>query len=610
MERTKHYILVCLCACLFAAGLTGCGRSNTTVIPESPATTAEADAQATTAEAADTDNEAFHQYLTDEFIESVSEDTLTLHYSLKDPSAYGIDLEPTLGDLDFASIEKTETELNEALDKLNAFDYTSLSKTQQSDYNILKTYITDNLDMLQYNMYGTGLGTVGGIQCNMPINLAEYQFYTEKDITDYLALLSQIPDYFQAVLDFEQKRIDEGLGLQDFHLDQIIDQCKSVLKNRDTNYLISTFDSRIDAFEGIDDAKKESYKEQNKEAVTKYIFPAYESMVKTVKTFYGKATIDGGLCNLPNGKTYYEKLVRHNTGTTKTMDEIISMLDNGLSDTLTKMQRAAMIDSEGFNAYFEDNAVNYGSDDPSILLDTLKLSMMQDYPEGPQTTYTIKYVQKELEDSLSPAFYMVPPIDDSIENVIYINNGSTDTSGLFTTLAHEGYPGHLYQTNYYNATNPEPIRNLLNFGGYVEGWASYVEMQSPELFLFAEHNEAYTLMEEAMTKLNLVISSRIDVGVNYEDWTLDNVKSYLTENGLNESVANDLYEYVICEPSNYLKYCVSALEFFELQSYAQQKLANDFDMKAFNKALLDCGPCQFEYVKQSVDNYISETLNK
>lgn len=614
MRKRTRKILAFLTAVMLAVGLTACGDSNTVVIQEGQTTesgtSADTEAATEAVEAAAEDNAAFNEFLEKEFIDSVSEDTLTLHYSLKNPEAYGISLEPTFGDLDFTNTEEDVKELKETLTSLTAFDYSTLSPKQQLDYDIIKTYLEDNLATANFDLYGSALGTVSGVQCNLPINFAEYKFYVEKDITDYLSLLTQIPDYFSAVLDYERARINAGLGLQDFQLDEVIEQCESVLKSKETNYMITTFDDRIDAFEGIDDAKKNEYKAQNKKAILDQVLPAYESMIETIKTFYGKATIEGGLSKLPKGKEYYEKLVRYDTGSQKSIAEITSMLEEGLQNAISVMYTAASADYDGYTSYFDEGSVNYGSEDPTVLLDTLKLAMMDYYPEGPQTNYTIKYVEKELEDSLSPAFYMVPPIDDAVENVIYINNGSTDKSGLFTTLAHEGYPGHLYQTNYYNATNPAPIRHVMNFGGYVEGWATYVELQSPELFTFAEHNAAYTMLEKAMTKLNLVVASRIDIGVNYESWSLDDVKKFLTENGLNEEIAEDIYEYVICEPANYLKYCVSALEFFELQDYAKTSLGDAFDMKEFNKSLLDCGPCQFEYVKKSVDNYISSVKNK
>lgn len=606
MRRIKNRILALFMATVLTFGLTGCQAITDFLSDVAPQGIPIGEGSSTTDQAppAATDNEEFNAFLKEQFIEDVSSDTFTLHYTLKDPSAYGISLDPTFGDLDFLDTETAEKEFKETYDELMAFDYGSLSAKQQQDFDVIRTYMEDNMGTTEYNLYGTAFGTVSGIQSNLPINFAEYKFYIEKDITDYLSLLQQVPDYFTAALQLEQARIDAGLGLQDFQLDEVIKQCKDFISVTEGNYLISTFDSRIDAFEGIDEAKKAEYKELNKTAVMESIFPAYENLISTLETYKGKAQISGGICKLPNGKDYYELMVRHDTGSAKSMKEIIELLEDGMKDAMNMMYTAATLDYDGYESYFEEESIEYGSSDPGVLLDTLKLAMMESYPAPPKTQYTIKYVEEALEETMSPAFYMVPPIDDSVENVIYINRGSNSSSSLFTTLAHEGYPGHLYQTNYYNSTNPTPIRQLLNFPGYVEGWATYVEIQSPELFNFTEHNEAYTLMEQAMTKLNLVVASRIDVGVNYEGWSLADTENYLMENGLNTEIAKDVYEYVVCEPANYLKYCVGGLEFFELQEYAKHKLGDKFDMKEFNKALLECGPCQFEYVKESVDRYI------
>lgn len=615
MKTKRHTLVTLLTVIALSLSLAACGKDDTVTTPESATQNETASTQADTAAATEqspaaaSDNAEFDAFLRQEFIEGVSEDTLTLHYSLKNPAAYGIDLQPTFGDLDFTDNSEDFKELQQTLDELTAFDYSALSARQQQDYNIIKTYIEDNLASNGFELYGGALGTVSGVQNNLPINFAEYKFYVERDITDYLSLLSQVPEYFDAVIKYEQARIDKSMGMPDFQIEEVIKQCENFISIRENNYLISTFNDRIDAFSGLDSAKKDEYKSQNKDLILNTVFPCYEKLIAAVREFTGKAVTTGGLSNLPDGKTYYEHLVRYDTGSSKTVDEMVTMLDNTLSNALNQMYLAASIDYEGYSSYYDEDSINYGSDDPTVLLDTLKLAMMETYPEGPQTEYTIKYVEKALEESLSPAFYMVPPIDDAVENVIYINNGSTSKSGLFTTLAHEGYPGHLYQTNYYNSTNPNPIRHLLNFNGYVEGWATYVELQSPQLFTFTEHNEAYTILEQCMTTLNLVVSSRIDIGVNYESWTLDDVRRYLTQNGLNEGIAEDIYEYVIIEPANYLKYCVSALEFMELQDYAKQQLGDSFDIKEFNKALLDCGPCQFEYVRASVDAYISAAGN-
>lgn len=85
-----------------------------------------------------------------------------------------------------------------------------------------------------------------------------------------------------------------------------------------------------------------------------------------------------------------------------------------------------------------------------------------------------------MEDYLSPAFYLTPPLDTGTPNVIYINrSGRHSGPELVSTLAHEGFPGHLYQTTSFASCQPEDIRYLISCGGYVEGWATYVESCLP-----------------------------------------------------------------------------------------------------------------------------------
>src|SRR5699024_8380814 len=94
----------------------------------------------------------------------------------------------------------------------------------------------------------------------------------------------------------------------------------------------------------------------------------------------------------------------------------------------------------------------------------------------PYTTLFRSYVHESMEDYLSPAFYLTPPLDTGSPNVIYINrSGRNPNLELFTTLAHEGFPGHLYQTVYFASCRPSDIRYLINCSGYVEGWATYIE---------------------------------------------------------------------------------------------------------------------------------------
>lgn len=124
------------------------------------------------------------------------------------------------------------------------------------------------------------------------------------------------------------------------------------------------------------------------------------------------------------------------------------------------------------------------------------------------------YVHKSMEDFLSPAFYLTPPLDTGSPNVIYINRANSHSNlELFTTLSHEGFPGHLYQTVFFGRTQPADIRYLITSGGYVEGWATYVESYGYQYAASLLTDKAASDLTALMWKnrcINLCIYSLLD----------------------------------------------------------------------------------------------------
>ena len=200
---------------------------------------------------------------------------------------------------------------------------------------------------------------------------------------------------------------------------------------------------------------------------------------------------------------------------------------------------------------------------------------------------------------------MTPPMDDYENNSIYINEGSDSSSGLWSTLAHEGIPGHMYQFVYFLSNDPEPLRTLLSFNGYQEGWATYVELMSYDYYTeYAD--ETYADIEAINTKLNLLVSARIEIGVNYEGWTLEETANYMNTNGFNGEAAQEIMDYVIAEPGNYQMYVMGWLEFEELKEYAVDQLGSKYNDIEFHKVVLDAGPCQFYVLEDLVKEYVKD----
>lgn len=251
----------------------------------------------------------------------------------------------------------------------------------------------------------------------------------------------------------------------------------------------------------------------------KYIFPSYEQLISGLSELRNSGKNNNGLCYLPNGRTYYEYLVRSETGSPRSIAELQNLTNAQILSDLTVMQRVLTEDSSSGSSsvtsdIFSSQGTLLSESDPEKILSTLSNKITKDFPPYPQIHTQIKYVQKSMEEYLSPAFYMIPAIDNTSENVIYINKGHiTDNLSLFTTFAHEGYPGHLYQNVYYASLHPNPIRCVLNYGGYTEGWATYSEMMS---YYFSTLTKEQATIFQRNSSVILGLYALADMGIHYD----------------------------------------------------------------------------------------------
>ena len=204
-----------------------------------------------------------------------------------------------------------------------------------------------------------------------------------------------------------------------------------------------------------------------------------------------------------------------------------------------------------------------------------------------------------MENYLSPAFYLIPAIDNTDENMIYINNGHiSDDLTLYTTLAHEGYPGHLYQTTYFASKNPSPIRQLFSFDGYIEGWATYSEMTS---FYFAPMDKAQASLLQKNNSILLGLYALADMGSNLDGWSLPYTIDFFQGYGITDTKAiEEIYNLILSDPANYLKYYIGYVEFLELKKEAITLWGKDFTQERFHKAVLDIGPAPFDLIRKHI----------
>lgn len=611
LRTCKNVMAAAICISL-AVGLSACGETQgeRRHLNDKNDTTENTErVQESFSEDALKEQQEFEQYLDDYFKDVVTDDTLTYNYTIRDGADYGLEEpEVTLGDpgMTAEEIGQDKEEFEGWVKKLDAIDRSCLTEDQKLTYDVLDEYFEVSAGIFDNVYLYEPFSPMRGLQANIATNFTDYRFDDKGDVERYIELLGQIPDYFAEYLDFEQEKSEKGYFMSDAVCDKVISQCKDFVADKENHFMVITFNDNIDALDFLTDEEKAEYKEANKQAVVNSLLPAFENVAAVLSGLKGTGTNDGGICNYDGGKEYYEYLLKNFAGTAKSPEEVIDMLDTELQKLMVSLYQYYL----GNQAAYEYFAANYDSIfaetdqmTASEMVDKMMETASEHYPDAGTINYKAEALDKNLETIMDDvlAYYMAPAIDDPDNNLIRVNGLHTD--GMWTTLAHEGYPGHMLQNAYYMSTDPEPVRTLMNFLGYKEGWAMYACYDSLYYYEYEEpeYGDTIAALYQLNDEMSYLMMGRVDLGINYEGWTLQDIADYLTKNGMDGSAAQELYTTMVGDPAVYQSYSTGYYEMKELRDYAEEKMGDDFDLKTFNTIILETGPCQFDILKEQVD---------
>lgn len=564
------------------------------------------------------------------FTTDISGNPLNLHYTLAYPESSGIkDYSLSLGTFDPTQLSGQKILLENRRTMINAFPARDLSPDNRLTQQILSLYYETQLLPARQYLLDEALSPSLGTQAQLPILLAEYTFRKEDDVQNYLKLLTSVDSYLESILSFEKLKAQNGTFMSDATADRIISQCSTFIKDPDDNYLASVFSEKIQSLSGISEPKKAAYQKLHNQILTGQVLPAYQSLIDGLYLLKGSGRNPGGLCQFAGGKAYYEYLIKSSCGIYDTVPEIQSRLIHQFQTDLslaTKLMgsstatptfakevflpiskaetgtpsgifsfSAGLIDAASGLSFTSTPSAAETS--PEQILEDLQKQIQTDFPAVPSTSYEVKYVHPDLEEHLSPAFYLTPPIDTLSPNDIYINRHA-NMSGLelYTTLAHEGFPGHLYQTITFASSAPDPVRYLPAMGGYVEGWATYAESFA---YTYYQPDSTDGQLAWLNRSLNLCMMSLLDTVIHYNGWNQERCATFLSQLGITDNtIQKEIYQVIVEDPANYLKYYLGYLQFLDLQQEVRELAGDAFHLHSFHQKVLSAGPCQFPILKQ------------
>ncbi|MDO4332839.1 MAG: DUF885 domain-containing protein [Eubacteriales bacterium] len=566
------------------------------------------------------DRIVFHKMTEDFFSETLRSDALSLHFTLAHPENFDIALtSASLPVYSEASSRRSEQAAQNFFDRLSRINPNRLKEEERYTYDLLYSYLEQEIEGQNFLYYEEPLSPSSGMQSELPLLFAEYTFRNKGDVETYLSLLESVSPYLQGLSDYEAEKAQAGLFMSVADAQNVITQCDEIIDASSlscgSHFLQTTFQIRLEKLcqdQEITEQEKEYYLGENDRILTTIVLPAYAKLGDDLTLLAGKGLYDGGLCEKPDGRDYYAWLVARTTGSTQDTEGIYVLLQRNFQKNFSELKDLILRYRE-LTGNSPDPALlsdNFPLSDPSDILADLQIKMQNDFPalsglSSETVNCTIKNVDPALESYTSPAFYMTPPIDDLFQNTICINRASTSEGiELYTTLAHEGYPGHLYQSVYSSLyasiAQKQPVRELLYYGGYVEGWAYYTERLSYDyasaLIDGADSHSATTLLCRICSlqrDLQINLFSLLDISLHYYGASKEEILSSLCSFGLSEEGAEQIYNYIRTSPAVYLKYFVGYLEMTALKNRAKAQWGEDYSPLKFHQFVLEAGPSDF-----------------
>lgn len=549
--------------------------------------------------------------LDEEIFKNGKTDIISMVFDIEDPSKFGMNwpdvgIEPWSPDDD----QKGQESIQQVLTTLNDIDFGSLELEDQILYDTLMHDYTLANEMNGMDYYTSSMNSLTGENMELPIIFATLGFDDQADVERYLKMLADVKPYFESLFEYEKKVAEAGNSRPDAILNKLLESLEAVYKNHEGNYMYTTFEDRVNAMD-LDDAVKKDLIAKNKEILDTSFYPAYEDLKKNMETLRGTAKTSGKICEMQGGKEFYEKYFQLRSGTSLTIDEAKKMLLDDInakySDFYAKLFK--------LNQQQNDELMKHMSQDPSVAITTgsfesdvefCKDAIKSDFPDIGDVKYTIYHIPKELSKNLSPAAYMSTPVDDINKNVLMLNDHSDGLGDMLTTVAHEAFPGHLFEAVYHM----QHMNNFYQKGGttaYKEGWSTYSEDYIMNLTTGYDL-QVYECFDLYIALLNYQMQAYLDICVHYDGWGRDEVVNFANQYfpGAGEELADAFYDRIVEIPCYVTPYCFGNMCCSKIINDAMAQYGSQYSKKEIHAAYLDMGPSSFDLLEKYMPLFVEK----
>ena len=509
----------------------------------------------------------------------------------------------------------------EQLTYLTKFDRENLNANDQLSYDVLKRELDINIEALGFSDNYMPLNQFSSIHLvfmQMGSGQVYQPFVTLQDYDNWLKRAAVFPSYLDSAIVYFKKGMNSGHVLPKILVERMIPQFRSVITDTSA---ASLFYGPINLMPvAFDMAEKKRLATEFNKLIVQQLTPAFKRMINFLQYEYlPAARTSTGISAIPDGEKYYRFLVKQQTTTTFTPDEIY---EKGLSEVKRiriEMEKTKEIlgfkgNLKAFFSYINaDPQFTPYKTAPEVIAAFKSIQQIIQphldklFSQTPKTAFEIRQTeafraasasaeyQQGTPDGSRPGVFYVPILDATTFNI---------TSGMQSLFLHEAIPGHHYQVSLQQENTKLP--RFRRFGGnnaYVEGWALYCESLGKELGLY---KDPYQYIGALGDEIHRAIRLVVDVGMHTKGMTREQAIQYMMENEqISEAGAVAEIERYMVIPGQALGYKIGALKIRALRTKYEQQLGTKFKVNAFHDAVLKDGALPLEVLEKKMDSWAS-----
>ncbi len=513
---------------------------------------------------------------------------------------------------DWLAVEQSD------LMRLAAIDPTGFTDQEKTSRDLLLRRFLDDEEAAEFKEWEMPINQMGGIYSTYPGLVAELSFTTVKDYDDWIARLRKMPHAFDQVITNMSIGIDDQRVPPRSILEEALPEVQQLAAQKPED---SPLASPLKKFPGsVSAADQTRIREEMLRVIQKEVLPAYQRLAQFIQYAYIPAGREQpGIWALPDGAKYYRFLIRRNTSTNLTADQIhqigVEQVAQDEAAMLAIAQKLGFKDRKSFEASLRTNPKLHPASADALLaafrgyLDPMKARLPQLFGHLPKEAFEVVPVPEYLAKNSAPAYYEHGTPDGARPGRLFIDTYEATQRNLYDVEAiayHEGIPGHHLQISIAQELQGVPeFRKYAGYTAYTEGWALYAEQLGKDVGGYQDPYSDYGRLESDLWRAIRLV---VDTGVHSQHWTRQQMVDYFHDHSaMDEATVQAEVDRYIAWPGQALAYKVGQLKILELRDKAKAAMGAKFDLRAFHNQVLDSGALPLDVLGERIDAWIAQS---